>query len=124
MKLRLATAAKMSHDEFERRFAPVVGLSVRGRLDHCPSDIGTPRPPKPWPDLVSIAGDTYVETLQSLVSLIAFMAVDDTQERLAISEPADVFDPEDCHFVSYAVGKRRNMRRDNRVGQVPKRTVL
>jgi len=27
MKLRLATAAKMSPDEFERRFAPVVGLS-------------------------------------------------------------------------------------------------
>ena len=27
MKLRLATAAKMSPDEFERRFAPVVGSS-------------------------------------------------------------------------------------------------
>ena len=27
MKLRLATAAKMEPDEFERRFAPVVGLA-------------------------------------------------------------------------------------------------
>ena len=59
-----------------------------------------------------------------MILLITLMPVDDSQESLTVSEPADVFDSEVCHFVSYAIGKRRDMRRDNRVGQVPKRTVL
>lgn len=46
-----------------------------------------------------------------MVLLIPLMPVDDAQERLTVSEPADVLDPEVCHFVIYAIGKRGDMRR-------------